>query len=147
MSNWSLYGLVLIIIYAGLYRFYSINYLGQSTLYQSPITNILFPYATNKMYPTWGYDVNGRIESSPTKHGLNKFYPIEQQGYVPKKQASTGLSPNGGMRKYLPGSNAPVGHWNDVIYNPIHTIQSIYDDSNIPAQTVIDVGHWDNILY
>jgi len=59
-------------------------------------------------------------------------------GYIPKKEGSGGLQPNGGMREasmqYTGLKYAPV-HYDD--YEPY-----IYDTHMIPDPVVFPVGHW-----
>ena len=131
-----LYGLVLVIlIYLALHYFYSVDYVAGSTLYGSPITQMLFP-GERSMFPTRGYNKTGMIHPDPTKHGQDKFWP-QHVPYQANKSGSGGPNPEGGERGskgYYPGVELREG------YDPVPTIQNIYDESGIPEKKVWSVG-------
>lgn len=133
-----LYGLLLVIvIYFGLHYFYSVNYLGTDTLYGSSVTQTLFP-GEKSMMPTWGTNPIGMMNPDGTKYGMNSFWP-EHVPYQPTKSGSGGASPSGGERGakgYYPGVELRDG------YDPVPTIQTIYDESGLPEKKVWEVGWW-----
>jgi hypothetical protein len=133
-----LYGLaVVVLIYLALYYFYSVHYVAGSALYGSPVTQLLFP-GERSMHPTWGYNKLGMIHPDPTKHGQDTFWP-QHVPYQAKKSGSGGPNPEGGERGskgYYPGVELREG------YDPVPTIQNIYDDSGIPEKKVWSVGWW-----
>ena len=133
-----LYGLLLVVlIYLALPYFYSVDYVAGSALYGSPITQILFP-GMKSLFPTWGYNKIGMMHPDPTKHGQDRFWP-QHAPYQAKKSGSGGPNPEGGERGsngYYPGVELREG------YDPVPTIQNIYDDSDIPEKKVWSVGWW-----
>jgi hypothetical protein len=132
------YGLlVVVLIYLALHYFYSVHYVAGSALYGSPITQMLFP-GEKSMFPTWGYNALGMMHPDPTKHGQDKFWP-QQVPYQAKKSGSGGPDPISGERGskgYYPGIELREG------YDPVPTIQNIYDESGIPEKKVWSVGWW-----
>lgn len=134
-----LYGLLIFaILYGGLYVLYSINYVGGTVLYDSPITQLLFPFIKDRLYPIWGFNPLGMMNSDSTKHGAGEFWLKNEQGFVPTKEASGGLDPSGGMREVDPQPDVELRDG----YDPIPTIRNIYDDSSIPSTKKVDVGWW-----
>ena len=133
-----LYGLlVVVLIYLALHYFYSVHYVAGSALYGSPITQMLFP-GEKSMIPTWGYNKIGMMHPDPTKHGQDKFWP-QHVPYHAKKSGSGGPDPISGERGrkgYYPGVELRDG------YDPVPTIQNIYDESGIPEKKVWSVGWW-----
>ena len=133
-----LYGLlVVVLIYLALHYFYSVHYVAGSALYGSPITQMLFP-GEKSMIPTWGYNTLGMMHPDSTKHGQDKFWP-QHVPYQAKKSGSGGPDPIGGERGskgYYPGIELREG------YDPVTTIQNIYDESGIPEKKVWSVGWW-----
>jgi hypothetical protein len=133
-----LYGLIFVVlIYLALHYFYSVNYVAGSALYGSSITQALFP-GERSMLPTWGTNTIGMMHPDPTKHGQGQFWP-QTVPYHSKKSGSGGPDPNGGERGskgYYPGVELRDG------YDPVPTIQNIYDDSGIPEKKVWDIGWW-----
>ncbi len=134
-----LYGLVLVVlIYLALHYFYSVQYVvGPSVLYGSPVTQSLFP-GERSMFPTWGYDKIGKIQPDSTKYGQGEFWP-QHVPYQAKKSGSGGPNPDGeerGSKGYHPGVELREG------YDPVPTIQNIYDESGIPEKKVWSVGWW-----
>ena len=133
-----LYGLaVVVLIYLALHYFYSVHYVAGSALYGSPVTQLLFP-GERSMFPTWGYNKIGMVHPDPTKHGQATFWP-QHVPYQAKKSGSGGPDPEGGERGskgYYPGVELREG------YDPVPTIQNIYDESGIPEKKVWGVGWW-----
>ena len=99
-----IYGTILaLIIYYVITSMYSVYYTpGTNTLYNSPITQQLFPNAMNKMFPTWGYNRAGMYDGQKFKFGQGSFYPSTGNGYKPTKYGYGGPSPSGGERPTLP---------------------------------------------
>jgi hypothetical protein len=110
----------LIALYVAAYLFYSVNYLGFRTLPAGPYMDLLFPWA-HVFYPIW----NGRSAPWPTSR-------------PPTTAASTGLSPEGGMRHAAPAPPVQLRRGYAPIPEPSHTV----DRSGIPAPQHIAVGHW-----
>ena len=140
-----IYGVIIVVIlYLSVRMFYSVEYTpGVTTLYDSPITQQLFPNEPHKLSPSWGYNEAGILENDPTKYGRGSFWPESGKGFKPTADASGGPSPSGGMRSGGSGPvNVPIGSWQGDITYPSRTITSIYDDSGIPEKTVSDVGWW-----
>ena len=132
------YGLIIFFVaYAILYWLYSVNYLGVSTLYDSTITQILFPFAKHRLFPTWGFNKLGMMNADLTKYGSGRFWP-ESSEYQPRREASGGMSPEGGMREV---SAHPTMELRDG-YKPVPLVQNIYDSSEIPEEVSINVGWW-----
>lgn len=61
-----------------------------------------------------------------------------KSGYVPDKEGSGGLSPNGGMRDNKLQQTGLSGR--NVSYNEYDV--DIYDNHMIPEKMVWDIGHW-----
>ena len=128
-------------IYLLVLLFYSVYYTpGINTLYNSPVTQALFPNS-NKLFPTWGYNALGMYKQ-PYTFGQDNFWP-ESGKYVPTKFGSPGASPDG-LRPTLPIPNeTEVGWWsNSPIYE--QNVQlDIYDRSQ-PVEHNTDVGWWNS---
>ena len=65
-------------------------------------------------------------------------------GYIPTKEGSGGLKPNGGMREASMRREASM-QYTALKYNPIHYDDYepyIYDTHMIPDPVVFPVGHW-----
>jgi hypothetical protein len=143
----SIYGVIFIgLIYFFIKMLYSVQYTpGNTTIYNSPIAQALFPREPNKLSPTWGYNQLGMMKQDPTKYGQNKFWPKSGPGYKPSALGSGGPSPSGGMRSGGTGpTESEVGWWKGDITYPTTTISSIYDDAEIPEKMVTVVGWWGN---
>jgi len=126
--------LAAIVVYALLYIAFSVNYLGMKTLYGGKVTDMVFPWA-HSMFPTWGHNRLSMMSADPTKYGVGSYWPT-MKADTPK--ASSGMSPDGGMREV---SNAPTLSFRRG-YDPLPTPQEIVDHSGIPAPTQIEVGWW-----
>lgn len=91
-----------------------------------------------------------RYTRRPSAYSKNGIWP-EPGHYLPKKAASGGMSPEGGMRETPKRpKETPIGHWNGEISQDIHALSShsIYDDhAGIPDPTVEEVGWWGNPLW
>jgi len=142
-----IYGVAIIaIIYLIVRMFYSVYYTpGSTTLYNSPITQKLFPSATKKVFPTFGYNKLGMYDGDPTKYGQGSFWPESGAGYKPNKYGSGGPSPSGGERPTLPiPDETEVGFWG---YTPEHVKDvnlDIYDNSSQHVEYITPIGHWDD---
>ena len=92
-----LYGLLLLVIMYGVAAmFYFVYYTpGTYTLYDSPVSRILFPWAKHPLFPTWGASKSGMLKMDATKYGQGDFWPTTQK-YEPTE--SRGADPAGGMR-------------------------------------------------
>lgn len=91
-----LYGLLfLVLVYLALHYFYSVQYLGATTLYGSSVTQALFP-GEKSMPPIWGTNSIGMMNPNPA-YGQGDFWP-QQVPYQAKKSGSGGPSPSGGAR-------------------------------------------------
>lgn len=128
------------IIYVIAYQLYSVYYTpGNSTLYSSPISQMLFPGAKNPLYPRWGYDKVGMIKGDPTKYGAASFWPKSGKGFVPDPAGSGGPSPSGGMRDFKVSTKVELRDG----YDPLPVLRDVYDqDPEIPKPTVTEVGWW-----
>lgn len=134
-----LYGLlIVIVVYLALRHFYSVQYVtGEHTLYGSSVTQALFPQE-KLMPPTWGTNSIGMMNADATKYGQGAFWP-EHIPYKADKSGSGGLNPKGEERRakgYYPGVELREG------YEPVPTIQNMYDESGIPEKKAWDVGWW-----
>ena len=141
----SIYGAIFIgFFYIFIKMLYSVQYTpGNTTIYNSPIAQALFPGEPNKLSPTWGYNQLGMIKQDPTKYGQNGFWPKSGPGFKPSALGSGGPSPSGGMRSGGTGpTESEVGWWKGDITYPSTTITSIYDDAEIPEKKVTVVGWW-----
>ena len=142
-----IYGVsILVIIYFILEMLYSVYYTpGTSVLYNSPITQKLFPGTPNKLTPLWGNTKNGMYSGEPTKFGQGQFWPESGKGFKPNKFGSGGPSPSGGMRPTLPiPDESEVGYWG---YSPEHPEKvhlDIYDNSSQHVEYITPVGWWNN---
>jgi hypothetical protein len=143
-----IYGVVLAVaIFFFIQMLYSVYYTpGSTTLYNSPITQQLFPSAMNKMFPTWGYNKAGMYDGQPFKFGQGEFWPESGKGFVPNKYASGGPSPDGGLRSgggSIP-EESPIGYWG---YSPEpreSSIRNIYDNSSQHVEYDTPIGWWGN---
>lgn len=140
-----IYGIIVFtILYFILKTFLSVYYTpGVTTLYNSPVTQQLFPNAMNKLFPTWGYGRLGMYDGQPFKYGQGSFYPESGPAYQPTKYGYGGPSPSGGERKTFPiPKEVPVGYWG---YSP-EPVKSvtvpIYENETIPEQQTVEVGWW-----
>jgi hypothetical protein len=140
-----IYGVVIfLILYFIIKTFYSVYYTpGSTTVYNSPISQLLFP-SDKKLFPSWGYNKLGMLKGDSTKYGQSNFYPQSGPDFVPNKFGSGGPDPSGGMRNPTPASPVSIGWWNGDIKQPIHSIQNIYDTTEIPEKTIVDIGWWGN---
>ena len=140
-----IYGAAFITILYLIFRFlYSVDYTpGTSVLYNSPVTQAIFPSDNKKLYPTWGYGKLGMYDNQPFKFGAGSFWPSSGKGYVPNKFGSPGASPTGGMRPSFPiPAETDVGFWG---YSPkaedrVHL--DIYDNSSQNVEYVTKTGWW-----
>jgi hypothetical protein len=136
-----LYGvLFIVILYHIVHILYSVSYTpGVSTLYDSPITQTLFPSEKGKLRPNWGTDKIGLMKADPTKYGQGKFWPKSGKGFVPTKNGSGGPSPSGGERKG--GVKLPVVLRRG--YDQLPMVKKIYEARDaIPEKKVWPVGWW-----
>lgn len=140
-----LYGIVLGLLAFFLVRsMYSVYYTpGVTTLYNSPVTQALFPHATSKLFPSWGYDRAGMYKG-PFTFGAAGFWPESGQPYNPSKYGYGGPSPQGGERKTRPiPAEVPVGYWGYAPEPRRGGHIEVYDqDPSIPAQQTSSVGWW-----
>ena len=138
---------ILVILYFILEMLYSVYYTpGVTTIYNSPITQKIFPGTPNKLMPQWGYTKQGLYSGEPTKYGQGQFWPESGQGYVPNKFGSGGPSPLGGMRSGgdpIP-DESEVGWWSSSPQHPDNVHLDIYDSSSQHVEYITPVGHWDN---
>jgi hypothetical protein len=125
---------------------YSVYYTpGTSVLYNSPVTQKIFPGAKDKLFPTWGYTKQGLYSGKPFKYGQGQFWPESGKGFVPNKYGSGGPSPSGGMRPTLPiPDESEVGYWGESPQHPDNVHLDIYDNSSQHVEYITPVGHWDN---
>ena len=141
-----LYGILLGLVFFLLVRsLFSVYYTpGVNTLYNSPVTQQLFPNAMKKLFPTWGYNKAGMYDGQAFTFGQGSFWPESGKGYQPTIYASGGASPEGGMRKTLPiPKEVEVGWWSTSprVERSIHL--PVYDDRLQHVEYVTPVGHWD----
>lgn len=136
--------MVIGLIYLFVKMFYSVDYVGGTVVYDSPIAQMLFPNQPNKLFPSWGYDKAGFIKQDPTKYGQNGFWPKSGAGYKPSPFGSGGPSPDGGMRSAGIGTKfTDVGPVNGDIVYPDRKILNIYDNNaSIPEKMIWSVGWW-----
>lgn len=142
-----IYGVaILAIIYFVVQMLYSVYYTpGTSVLYNSPVTQQLFPGTPNKLMPQWGYTKQGLYSGEPTKYGQGQFWPESGKGYVPNKFGSGGPSPSGGLRPTLPiPAESEVGYWGNAPQHPDNVHLDIYDNSSQHVEYITPIGHWDN---
>ena len=139
-----------VLIFAALYFFvkmlYSVYYTpGSTVLYDSPVTQRLFPGAKDKLMPTWGYNKAGMYDGQPFKYGQAEFWPASGKGFVPNKNGSPGPSPTGGMRPTFQIPNeSKVGYWGES-HEPERNIElDIYDNSSQHVEYITPIGHWDS---
>ena len=140
-----IYGvIVVILLFFIIQQLYSVYYTpGSTTLYNSPITQALFP--GKKLHPTWGYDALGMYKGKTGKesHGQGEFWPESGQGYKPNRSGSGGPSPTGGERDPGPYIQPSIGWWGGDAVEPVtNTVQHIYDDKGIPEKKVWEIGWW-----
>jgi hypothetical protein len=135
------YGVLLILIlYFFLRQLYSVYYTpGSTTLYDSPITQALFPGATKRLFPSWGYNSAGMVKGDPTKYGQGSFWPNSGKGFVARASGSGGPSPSGGMRDHKISTEVELRDG----YDPLPLIRDIYDqNAEIPKPVHTEVGWW-----
>jgi hypothetical protein len=136
-----LYGAaILMVVYLFVYHYYTVYYTpGVNVLYDSPVTQKLFPGQTDKLWPTWGYDKQGLMKTDPTKYGMDKFWPKSGKGYQPKASGSGGPDPAGGMRS----AKLPTEWELRPGYAPLPHLTGIYSSNDeIPQPTSTAVGWW-----
>lgn len=149
--NWILtviYGaLLLTAFYFFVRMLYSVYYTpGVTTLYNSPITQQLFPGAKGKLYPTWGYTKQGLYSGQPFTFGAAEFWPESGAGFKPNKYGSGGPSPSGGMRSGggpIP-AESDVGYWGNVPVAERNVQLDIYDTSSQQVEYKTPIGWWGN---
>jgi hypothetical protein len=142
-----IYGVITVfILYYIVKMLYSVYYTpGSTVLYDSPITQQLFPGAKNKLMPTWGYNKAGMYDGKPFKFGLGSFWPSSGKGFVPNKNGSPGPSPSGGMRQSFPIPNeVEVGWWSSSPQPEDSVHLDIYDNSSQHVEYITPIGHWDD---
>jgi hypothetical protein len=140
-----IYGVILlIVIYFFVKMIYSVYYTpGETVIYNSPYAQKLFPTATNKLFPTWGYNNAGMYNNKPFKQGQGGFWPESGKGYVPNRFGSPGPSPSGGMRQsFNIPAETEVGFWGNAPSQPIHHIRNIYDNSSQHVRYITPVVWW-----
>jgi hypothetical protein len=142
----AIYGVILgLAIFFFIRMLFSVYYTpGTTVLYNSPITQSLFPADKNKVYPTWGYNKLGMYDGQPFKFGAGKFWPESGHGYVPNKFGSGGPSPSGGMRSgggAIPYEVA-VGWWNNTPHVGGEVQLNIYDHGSQEVRYETPVGWW-----
>jgi hypothetical protein len=142
-----IYGTIVgVVLFLFVRYLYSVYYTpGVRSLYNSPVTQQLFPNAMNKIYPLWGYNQAGMYDDQPFKFGADRFYPESGPGYKPSKYGSGGASPEGGMRPTLPiPKEVEVGWWSHSP-QPVQSVQvPVYGSETIPEPKKIEVGWWNN---
>jgi hypothetical protein len=140
-----IYGVIILsVLYLAANMIYSVYYTpGVSTLYNSPVTQKLFPNAMNKLFPTWGYNKLGLFDGQPFKFGQGQFWPESGKGYTPNKLGYPGASPSGGLRKSFDiPSSTQVGFWGYTPkYNTIGNLD-IYDNSSQHVNYKTPIGWW-----
>lgn len=142
-----IYGVLTItVIFLIVHTMYSVYYTpGTSVLYNSPVTQTIFPGTTNKLFPTFGYNKAGMYSGKPFKYGQGTFWPKSGKGFVPNKFGSGGASPSGGMRPTFPiPDESEVGWWSSSpnVEKDVHL--DIYDNSSQHVEYITPIGHWDN---
>jgi hypothetical protein len=140
-----IYGLaVILIIYFVVRMLFLVYYTpGIDVIYNSPQAQQLFPNATNKLFPTWGYNKAGMYSRKPFKHGQGSFWPESGQGYKPNKFGYPGPSPSGGLRQQYPiPAESEIGYWGQTpqISNKVNI--DIYDNSSQEVKYITPIGHW-----
>ena len=142
-----IYGVaILAVVYFVVRMLYSVYYTpGTTTLYNSPITQKLFPNAPNKLFPTWGFTRSGMYEGQPFKFGQGSFWPESGKGFVPNKFGSGGPAPSGGMRPTLPiPAETEVGFWGQTHTAEDVASYDIYDNSSQHVEYETPIGWWGN---
>jgi len=139
-----IYGVVfLIFVYFIMWMLYSVYYTpGTTTLYNSPITQALFPN-TNKLFPTWGYNALGMYEQ-PFKFGQGEFWPKSGKGFVPNKFGSPGASPDGIRPTFKIPEESSIGWWSQSPEHEQNVQLDIYDNSSQHVEYKTDVGWWNS---
>uniref|UniRef100_A0A6C0IGR1 Uncharacterized protein n=1 Tax=viral metagenome TaxID=1070528 RepID=A0A6C0IGR1_9ZZZZ len=142
-----LYGLLLLLLLYGVAAmFYFVYYTpGTYTLYDSPVSRILFPWAKHPLFPTWGTSKSGMLKLDSTKYGQGDFWPTTQK-YEPNE--SRGADPMGGMRPTdLPKEPVELRDG----YDPLPSLTDnhyLYEQSaGIPGKTISPIGWWGNELF
>jgi hypothetical protein len=136
-----LYGAaILMVLYLFVYHYYSVYYTpGVRSLYDTPVSQMLFPQVKGKMMPDWGYDELGMIKSDLTKYGRDRFWPQSGKGYEPTASASGGASPSGGERNAVLPDTWELRPG----YSALPVLTDVYDAKDeIPERTVTQVGWW-----
>jgi hypothetical protein len=142
-----IYGVVILtVIYLTIRMFYSVNYTpGTTTLYNSPVTQKLFPSDTKKLFPTWGYNKAGMYDGQAFKYGQGSFWPESGPGYKPSKYGYGGPSPDGGERPTLPiPDTTDVGFWGYTPQPERNVPLDIYDNSSQHVEYLTPIGHWND---
>lgn len=141
----SIYGIALgLLLFLIIRSFFSVYYTpGVNVLYDSPVTQQLFPSAMNKLFPTWGFNRAGMYDGQAFKFGPGSFYPESGKGYVPNKYGYPGASPSGGLRPSFPiPAESPIGFWGKTPIIQNTASFDIYDNTSPPSPTQIQVGWW-----
>jgi hypothetical protein len=142
-----IYGVVILaILYFFVRMLYSVYYTpGSTVLYNSSVTQQLFPSAMNKMFPTWGYNKAGMYDRQPFKYGQGEFWPESGKGFVPNKYGSPGASPSGGMRPSFKIPNeTDVGWWSSSPKVENVASYDMYDNSSQYVEYETSVGWWND---
>lgn len=142
-----IYGVsILAILYFVVETLYSVYYTpGVNTIYNSPQAQQLFPNATNKLTPLWGYNKIGMYDGQPFKFGQGEMWPESGKSFVPNKFGSPGASPQGGMRPtFKIPDETEVGWWSSSPEHPEKVHLDIYDSSSQHVEYITPIGHWDN---
>lgn len=146
MKLTAIYGILLgLVIFFGIRMFFSVYYTpGSTVLYNSPITQALFPADANKLFPTWGYNRAGMYDGQSFKFGQGSFWPTSGAGFKPNKFGSGGPSPSGGMRSgggAIPAEVA-VGWWGSTPRVEQVAHLDIYDRGSQEVHYKTPVGWW-----
>jgi hypothetical protein len=143
-----IYGVITItLLFLIVRELYSVYYTpGVTTIYNSPQAQKIFPNATNKLFPLWGYNKQGLYKGDPTKFGQGEFWPKSGKGFVPNKFGSGGPSPSGGMRSGGGpiADETEVGYWGYSPQHPEKVHLDIYDNSSQHVEYDTPIGWWGN---
>jgi hypothetical protein len=125
---------------------YSVYYTpGSTTLYNSPVTQALFPSDNKKLFPSWGYNKLGMYDGQKFKFGQGSFWPESGKGFKPNKFGSPGASPTGGMRPSFPiPSETQLGYWGFSPKAEDKVELNIYDNSSQHVEYNTPVGWWNS---
>jgi hypothetical protein len=116
---------------------------GSTVLYNSPVTQSLFPGEKNKLFPSWGYNSLGMYKGDATKYGQDDFWPTTGKNYEPDKYGYGGPSPSGGERKTMPiPDEVNVGFWGKTPAISNTAIIDIYDISSQHVEYDTPIGWW-----